>query len=83
VHHSLGRAVQVDPIKPTLKAPGTKRLQLRCGETGFKSWFKCNLRRYNSATSGAGNCDATTPANFFLTTEARDVDIYVEVGTRE
>ena len=24
----LGRAVQVDPIKPTLKAPGTKRLKL-------------------------------------------------------
>ena len=23
-----GRPVQVDPIKPTLKAPGTKRLQL-------------------------------------------------------
>jgi hypothetical protein len=23
-----GRAVQVDPIKPTLKAPGTKRLKL-------------------------------------------------------
>ena len=24
-----GRAVQVDPIKPTLKAPGIKRLKLR------------------------------------------------------
>ena len=29
---ALGRAVQVDPIKPTLKAPGTKRLKLKCDE---------------------------------------------------
>jgi len=27
-HAFHGRAVQVDPIKPTLKAPGTNRLQL-------------------------------------------------------
>ena len=25
---ALGRAVQVDPIKPMLKAPGTKRIKL-------------------------------------------------------
>jgi hypothetical protein len=25
----LGRAVQVDPIKPTLKAPGTKRVETK------------------------------------------------------
>ena len=25
-----GKAVQVDPIKPTLKPPGTKRLKLQC-----------------------------------------------------
>ena len=25
----LGRAVQVDPFKPTLKAPGTKRFKLK------------------------------------------------------
>jgi hypothetical protein len=29
-HHPNGRAVQVDPIKPKLKAPGTKRLKLKC-----------------------------------------------------
>ena len=28
-HGRRGRAVQVDPIKPTLKAPGTKRLKLK------------------------------------------------------
>jgi len=26
--NNLGRAVQVDPIKPMLKAPGSKRLKL-------------------------------------------------------
>ena len=26
----LGRPVQVDPIKPNLKPPGTKRLKLNC-----------------------------------------------------
>jgi len=25
-----GKVVQVDPVKPTLKAPGTKRLKLKC-----------------------------------------------------
>jgi len=27
-----GRAVQVDPIEPKLKAPGTQRLNLKCGK---------------------------------------------------
>jgi hypothetical protein len=27
-YHAIGRPVQVDPIKPTLKAPGTQRLKL-------------------------------------------------------
>jgi hypothetical protein len=27
--YANGRAVQVDPIKPALKAPGTKRLTLK------------------------------------------------------
>ena len=26
----LGKAVQVDPVKPTLKAPGIKSLKLNC-----------------------------------------------------
>jgi hypothetical protein len=26
-YYALGRAVQVDPIKPTVKPPGTKRLK--------------------------------------------------------
>ena len=41
-----GRAVQVDPIKPTLKPPGTKRLKLKCDILGLTSAFKFKSRRY-------------------------------------
>jgi len=41
-----GRAVQVDPIKPTLKAPGPERLKLKHEELLSKFGFKINLRRY-------------------------------------
>ena len=44
-----GRAVQVDPIKPTLKAPGTKRLKLKYDELLSSFAFKFNLRRYTLA----------------------------------
>ena len=37
--------MQVDPIKPTLKAPGTKRLKLKCDKSLSKFAFKFNLRR--------------------------------------
>jgi hypothetical protein len=43
----LGRAVQVAPIKPTLKAPGTKRLKLKCDEPLSNFVFNFNLRRYS------------------------------------
>jgi len=39
--------VQVDPVKPTLKAPGTKRLKPKYDEPLSKFAFKFNLRRYN------------------------------------
>ena len=42
----LGRAVQVDPMKPNLKPPGTKRLKLNCGILLSTYAFKFNLRRY-------------------------------------
>jgi hypothetical protein len=44
---ALGRAVQVDPIKPTLKATGTERLKLKYEELLSNVGFKFNLRRYN------------------------------------
>ena len=39
--------VQVDPIKPTLKAPGTQRLKPYYGEPPSNFAFKFNLRHYN------------------------------------
>ena len=44
-----GRAVQVGPMKPTLKAPGTKRLKLKYDVPLSNFAFKFNLRRYTPA----------------------------------
>ena len=49
-----GRAVQVDPIKPTLKAPGTKRLKLKYNVLLSTFAFKFNLRRYNTEREEGG-----------------------------
>ena len=38
--------MQVDPIRPTLKAPGTKRLRLKSDEPLSNFAFKFELRRY-------------------------------------
>ena len=46
---TLGRAVQVDPIKPALKAPGTYRLKLKCHRPLSDFAVEFNLRRYTSA----------------------------------
>jgi hypothetical protein len=43
--------VQADPIKPTLKAPGTKGLKLKYDELVSNFAFKCNLRRYIKAAN--------------------------------
>ena len=40
--HAHGRAVQVDPIKPNLKPPGTKLLKLKCDVLLSTSAFKFN-----------------------------------------
>jgi len=42
---SLGRAVQVDPINPTLKAPGTECLKLKCDEPLSMFAFNFKLLR--------------------------------------
>ena len=41
--------MQVDPIKPKLKPPGTQRLKLNCDLLLSFSVFNFNLRRYNVA----------------------------------
>jgi hypothetical protein len=47
--------VQVDRIKPLLKAPGTERLKLKYEELLSNFGFKFNLRRY----SKGGRFDAS------------------------
>ena len=39
--------MQVDPIKPKLKLPGTKRWKLNCDGRLSKFAFKINLHPYN------------------------------------
>jgi hypothetical protein len=46
---ATSRAVQVEPIKPTLKAPGPQRLKLEFDGLLSNFAFKLNLRRYNPA----------------------------------
>jgi len=41
---------QVDPMKPNMKPPRTKRLILKCDVVLSTSAFKFNLRRYNWAS---------------------------------
>ena len=48
-----GRALHVDPIKPTLTAPGTKRLKLKSCMLLSSFAFKFNLRRYILEEQGA------------------------------
>jgi hypothetical protein len=66
-------AVQVDPMKPKLKPPGTKRLKLNCEIMFSISAFKYNLRRYVMAgqfpsclapTSCGARCSKVGPCRF-------------------
>jgi len=52
-----GKAVQVDPMKPTLKPPGTKRSKLRCDKLLSTSAFKFKLRRYSVEVLCNPECD--------------------------
>jgi hypothetical protein len=47
--------VQVDPIKPTLKAPGSERSKLKRDVLLSTSAFKFSLRRYNEEKDGVIN----------------------------
>ena len=51
-----GRAVQVDPMQPMLKAPGSKRLKLEHHNLLSNFAFKMNLRRY---IKGPPRCPAS------------------------
>ena len=47
--HQHGRPVQLDPIKPNLKPPGTERLKLKCDVLLSTFALKFNLCRYSMA----------------------------------
>ena len=63
-----GRPVQVEPMKPVLKAPGTKRLKLKYNKLLSSLAFKFNLRRYSTASPCAGpttgRTNAPSPSHF-------------------
>jgi len=44
--------VQVDPIRPKLKPPGTEGLKVKCDILLSTSAFKFNLRRYTLVSGG-------------------------------
>ena len=44
--------MQLDSIKPTLKAPGTEHLKLECDELLSRFASKINLRRYTVGVKG-------------------------------
>ena len=50
-----GRAVQLDPIEPILKAHGTNRLELQHEKMLSSFPFNFNLRRYNMGVSSRDN----------------------------
>ena len=56
-----GEAVQVDPMKPKLKAFFTKRLKLNCDAPLSSFAFKFNLRRYVGGTTHAAVCSRCSP----------------------
>jgi hypothetical protein len=57
-HQDLrGRAVQIDPSKSTLKAPGLKPLKLNCDVLLSTSAFKFDLRRYIEESDDAARVD--------------------------
>jgi hypothetical protein len=50
--------MQVDPIKPALEAPGTKRLKPKCDQPPSTFAFNFNLRRYIVKAFGANEVHA-------------------------
>jgi len=58
---SCGMAVQVDPVKPTLKAPGITLLKLKYDKPLSNSAFTFTLRRYSagSARTASGRRSAS------------------------
>ena len=54
IRRARGQAVKIDPIKPTLKPPGTQRLKLHHDDGLLNFALKLSLRRYNAGDPSAG-----------------------------
>ena len=81
--------MRVDPIKPKLKPPGTKRLILKCDTLLSTSAFKFHLRRYTAVGSlssrgvllgmrvvlANGTAAAVTPASHHFLWRALQVSV--------
>jgi len=61
-----GRVVHVEPMKPTLMAPGIKRLKPKYDGLLSSSAFKFNLRRYTEAAKLAEKFPESTLENYHL-----------------
>ena len=61
----------MDPIKPKLKPPGTKRLKLKCDVLLSGSSFKFNLRRYTKGGPEAAAAAAAAAAHLEALEEMR------------
>ena len=57
-----GKAVQVHPIKLTMKAPGTERLKLEYDKLLSSFAFKTNMRRYRVVNGAVSAHPHPTPA---------------------
>jgi len=56
------KTVQVDPIKPALKAPGINRLKLEFDKPLSNFAFKFSLRRYAAVAAAAAHVAAAAAA---------------------
>jgi hypothetical protein len=70
--------VQVEPIKPVLKALGTVLLKLRCEEALSNFAFNLNFRRYNAAAALAAALSAL--GDYSAGDEAADYPDYLDDG---
>jgi len=66
-----GRAVQVHPIKATLKPPGTRRLKLKYYQLPSSFAFKFYLRRFTMAALAAEDSAVCDAAAEFLVRRCR------------
>jgi hypothetical protein len=66
IYSRRGKTVQIDPIKPTLKASGTKRLALNCDDPLSSLGFNFNLRRYTAASPTRSWTTRTLPSTAMI-----------------